>query len=179
MTADHPVVLVGAMGVGKSTVGRAVAGSLGLSFLDADTLFQREHGPIPAYFAEHGEPAFRREEARIVAEALSRPEPCVLACGGGAVLDAGTRALLSRPTVDVVWLTVSEQEALRRVGRGEGRPVLAGDPAATWRRIAAAREPLYREVADLTVDGTGLRPAQTASRIVEGILDLRRSETRP
>lgn len=173
------VVLVGPMGAGKTTVGRHVAERLCLAFVDADDLFVRAHGPIPAFFAEHGEPAFRREEERVVGHVLALPEPCVLACGGGAVLSPATRARLTASPALVVSLTVAEEEALRRVGGGAGRPVLAGDPAGTWRRILAERAPFYREAADVEVDGTGLSPSEVASRIVDLIPPTPRSRTRP
>ncbi|WP_295018543.1 shikimate kinase, partial [uncultured Micrococcus sp.] len=102
------VVLVGPMGAGKTTVGRLVAERLSLAFIDADDLFVRAHGPIPAFFAEHGEPAFRREEERVVAHVLEQSEPCVLACGGGAVLSAATRRRLTASPALVVSLTVAE-----------------------------------------------------------------------
>ncbi len=173
------IVLVGPMGAGKTTVGRALAATTGLPFVDADELFVQVHGPIPEFFAARGEAAFREEEARVIAHVLGRPSPCVLSCGGGAVLHPATRRALRGPGSDVVHLAVDEAEALRRVGGGAGRPVLAGDPAGTWRRILAEREPFYREVADLVVDTTGLTAAEAAWRIVEGVHRPRRSESHP
>lgn len=161
------IVLVGPMGSGKSTVGAALARSLRLARLDADELFEAAHGPIPAYFAGHGEPAFRQAEEQVIGQALSRAEPCVLSLGGGAVLSALTRSRLS--DAHVVYLTVDEAVALRRLGGGEGRPVLAGDPGRTWRRILSEREALYREVSDWTVDTTDRSAdelAQTITRLV-------------
>lgn len=110
---------------------------------------------------------------------LGRPAPCVLSCGGGAVLHPGTRRALAGPDSDVVYLAVGEEEALRRVGGGAGRPVLAGDPAGTWRRILAEREGLYRQVADLVLDTTGLTAAEAAWRIVGDAHRPRRSESHP
>ena len=173
------VVLVGPMGAGKTTVGRALAAVTGLPFVDSDELFTQVHGPIPEFFAEHGEAAFRAEEARVIGHVLGRPTPCVLSCGGGAVLHPGTRRALAGPDSDVVYLAVGEEEALRRVGGGAGRPVLAGDPAGTWRRILAEREGLYREVADLVLDTTGLTAPEAAWRIVGDAHRPRRSESHP
>jgi shikimate kinase len=155
------------MGSGKSTVGAALARSLGLARLDADELFESAHGPIPEYFSRHGEPAFRQVEEQVIGQELSRAEPCVLSLGGGAVLSALTRSRLTG--AHVVYLTVDEAVALRRLGGGEGRPVLAGDPGRTWRRILSEREALYREVSDWTVDTTGRSAqelAQTITRLV-------------
>ncbi len=170
--------LGGPMGAGTTTGGRALAAVTGLPFVDSDELFTQVHGPIPEFFAEHGEAAFRAEEARVIGHVLGRPAPCVLSCGGGAVLHPGTRALAG-PDSDVVYLAVGEEEALRRVGGGAGRPVLAGDPAGTWRRILAEREGLYREVADLVLDTTGLTAAEAAWRIVGDAHRPRRSESHP
>ncbi|QCU79371.1 shikimate kinase [Citricoccus sp. SGAir0253] len=160
------------MGSGKSTVGAALGRALGLERLDADELFEADHGPIPEYFTAHGEPAFRRAEEQVIDEALRRPGPRVLSLGGGAVLSALTRSRLA--ACHVVFLTVDEEVALRRLGGGEGRPVLAGDPGRTWRRILAEREGLYREVSDWTVDTTG----RTAHQLAETITRLvREAET--
>lgn len=160
------IVLVGPMGSGKSTIGAALARALGLVWVDADHRFESAHGPIPDYFARHGEPAFRQAEEEVIAEVLSRPEPCVLSLGGGAVLSALTRSRLAG--AHVVYLTVDEAVALERVGGGEGRPVLAGDPGRTWRRILSEREALYREVSDWTVDTTG----RSADELTQTIIRL-------
>lgn len=173
------VVLVGPMGAGKTTVGRALAAATGRVFVDSDALFEDAFGSIPAYFTSRGEPEFRRQEERVIAHVLAHPAPCVLACGGGAVLSAATRARLADPRAVVVSLQVAEPEALRRLGGGAGRPVLAGDPAGRWKAVLAERAPLYAEVADLTLDGTGHRPGDIASRIVEAIPTLPRRHTRP
>lgn len=158
------IVLVGPMGSGKSTVGTVLARSLGLARLDADELFESAHGPIPDYFARHGEPAFRQAEEDVIGQAISGAEPCVLSLGGGAVLSALTRSRLAGS--HVVYLTVDEAVALRRVGGGEGRPVLAGDPGRTWRRILSEREALYREVSDWTVDTTDRSADELAQTII-------------
>lgn len=161
-----PVVLIGPMGSGKSTVGAKLGDLLGVAALDTDHLFDEVHGPIPAYFAVHGEPAFRAAESEIVLTALSMARPTVLSLGGGSVISATTRqALRQGPAVS--YLDVDETEALARLGGGEGRPVLAGDPARTWRRIRSEREHLYREVATWTVTTTGLDADQVAERIAD------------
>jgi shikimate kinase len=152
------------MGSGKSTVGAALARSLRLQRLDADDLFTEIHGPIPDFFARHGEPAFRQAEEDVIGEVLSRAEPCVFSLGGGAVLSAQTRQRLQSGS-HVVYLTVDEGDALRRLDGGAGRPVLAGDPARTWRRILAERHGLYREVSQWTVDTTGRTAQQLAEHI--------------
>ncbi|CAL9637040.1 Shikimate kinase [Streptomyces sp. enrichment culture] len=158
------VVLVGPMGVGKSTVGRLLAGRLGVAYRDTDDDIVAEQArTIAEIFVDEGEHAFRAIEARAVARALAEHDG-VLALGGGAVLDPRTRALLAgRP---VVFLDVDAGEAVRRIGRDPGRPLLAGDPQGRWRALAAARRPLYTEAARAVVDTSGCTP----DRVVEAVL---------
>lgn len=145
-SAIPPIALIGPMAAGKSSLGRKLAARMGRTFADTDRVVGLEHGPIPQIFAEHGEAVFRRWEAVAVHRSLT--PGTVVALGGGAVLDEGTRALLQHATV--VLVTVDEQVAERRIGGG-GRPLLT-EGIAAWRRISAAREPIYRELADTVVD---------------------------
>jgi shikimate kinase len=144
-----PVALIGPMAAGKTSLGRKLASRIGRTFADTDRLVVLDHGPIPEIFATLGEAAFRRWEAEAVQQALTPGS--VVALGGGAVLDEGTRALL-REQATVVLVTVDEVAAERRLSGG-GRPLVAGG-IADWRRIAAEREPIYRDLADLTVDSS-------------------------
>lgn len=141
-----PIALIGPMAAGKTSLGRKLASRIGRTFADTDRLVVLEHGPIPEIFADHGEAVFRRWEADAVRRALV--PGTVVALGGGAVLDEGSRELLGAATV--VLVTVDEHAAERRLGGG-GRPLVA-DGIDAWRRIAAEREPLYRSLADVTVD---------------------------
>jgi shikimate kinase len=145
------VAVIGPMGAGKSSVGRRLAKRLGVPFIDTDQRIVARHGPIADLFAERGEPAFRALERAVVAEALA--EGAVVALGGGAVLDPGTRDDLARCTV--VLLTVDEAAVAGRLDSGR-RPLLV-DGLDSWRRIAAARDAVYRGLADLVVD-TSRRP---------------------
>lgn len=163
------IVLVGPMGCGKSTVGRELSRLVGCAHLDADTVFTQAHGPIPEFFAEHGEPAFRRAEEQVMEHLLSRHRPFVLSCGGGAVLSAATRRRLKESDDLVVHLDVATGDALRRVRGGHGRPALKGDPKANWERLRDERDHLYREVADVTIDTTGMSSQDVAWRIVESV----------
>lgn len=169
LPVQRPVVLVGPMGSGKSSVGAQLSRTLGLPRFDTDELFVEVLGPVPEYFATHGEPAFRRAEAQVVGEALTFGRPIVLSLGGGSVLSATTRSLLAGGP-HVVQLRVAEAEALARLRGGEGRPVLAGDPVGTWRRILAEREALYREVATWSVETTGTSVQEVAQRIADLLL---------
>lgn len=147
------------MGAGKTSVGKRVARAQGLPFVDTDKMIAAEHGPIPEIFRTHGEEHFRTIERDTVQQALAHGG--VVALGGGAVLDAGTRARLQSHRV--VLLTVSPRVVRERIGGGS-RPLLdADDPVDRWVRIAAERGPLYDEVADVTFD--------TSHGPLQGIVD--------
>jgi shikimate kinase len=147
------VVLVGAMGVGKTTVGRRLARELQRPFADADEQLELRAGrTIPAVFRDDGEGAFRRLEYEVLADLLGRSHPLVVAAGGGVVTRPENRALLGRRAF-VVWLRASSGFLAARADPAH-RPLLSGhpDPAATLERLIAARTPLYEEVADAAVD---------------------------
>jgi shikimate kinase len=145
------IVLVGMMGVGKSSVGRRLAARLSIPFVDADSEIETAAKmTIPEIFARHGEPYFRSGEARVIARLLESG-PQVLATGGGAFMNADTRALISQKGVSV-WLHADLDVLLRRTSkRRSDRPLLqTDDPSATLRALLAEREPIYA-LADLTV----------------------------
>jgi shikimate kinase len=148
------IALVGPMGAGKSSVGRRLARHLDRRFIDTDSVIAAEHGAIPHLFSTVGEGAFRTIERDVVQRELR--SGAVVALGGGAVLDESTRAALAGCTV--VLLTVSEEAVTARLA-GSRRPLLT-EGIASWRRIAAERDPLYRALADVTVD-TSRRPMTT------------------
>jgi shikimate kinase len=146
----RPVVLVGMMGAGKSTIGRRLAARLRLPFLDADTEIETAAAmSIPDIFETHGEPHFRDGEARVIARLLDGG-PSVLATGGGAFLREETRERISRKAISV-WLKADVDTIMRRVRRRADRPLLqTADPAATVERLVGEREPFYQG-ADLTI----------------------------
>jgi shikimate kinase len=158
------VVLVGPMGAGKTSIGRRVAKTAGLRFVDTDRAVVRAHGPIPAIFAEHGETQFRIWEREAVAEALSGGG--VISLGGGAVVTPETRELLR--AVPVVLLTVTPEAVASRI-QGTPRPLLDGDedPVVRWTRIFAQRRPLYEEIADVTFDTSRVPMSRVAAQIAE------------
>lgn len=160
-------VLTGPPGVGKTTVGSRVARELGVDFADTDALIeQREGRSIPDIFVEDGEAHFRAVETRVVADALAA-HPGVLALGGGAVLDADTRALLrGRP---VIFLDVALKDAVRRSGLDHGRPLLALNPRAAWLKLMEERRGFYEEIAFARVDTTGLDPEQVAREVLAAL----------
>ena len=158
------LVLVGPPGAGKSTVGRLAAARLGLAFRDTDADVEQQEGkPIAEIFFDHGEEHFRRLEAAAVSVALAEHEG-VLSLGGGAVLDAGTRAQLRDH--EVVLLSVGLSDAATRVGLSRDRPVLALNPRASLRALLAERLPLYEEVAGRTVATDGRTPEQVTDEVV-------------
>jgi shikimate kinase len=159
------IVLVGLMGVGKSSVGRRLANVLGLPFRDADNEVEAAAGrSISEIFAELGEPAFRDGERRVIARLLDEP-PHVLATGGGAFVSAETRALINEKAVSV-WLKADIDLLARRVSRKDNRPLVRGkDPVKVLTDLAQTRYPAYAE-AQVHVE-TGDTPHMVA---VEAIL---------
>lgn len=171
------VVLVGAPGAGKSTIGRRLATAWDVPFCDTDAEIEELTGrTIPDIFATDGERAFRAIEEDVVAAALDSA-PGVVSLGGGAVLSDRTRAALAGHTV--VFLDISLREGLLRTGISgrtaedaarpdPTRPLLAGpDPAGRYRALLEARRPLYREVATLTLRTDRRSPGRVARELVE------------
>jgi len=153
---DVNLYLVGFMGTGKSTVGRAAAQRLGFAFLDSDHEIERLQGrSIPEIFAAEGEPAFRAMERAFVAGGHP-PARTVVACGGGLVVQPGLPALLAERGV-TICLHASIATILERTGRQPGRPLLnVPDPEGRVRALLAEREPIYRSVGTLVL--TDARP---------------------
>ena len=146
----RPVVLVGMMGAGKSTIGRRLSARLRLPFLDADIEIEAAAAmSIPEIFETHGEPHFRDGEARVIARLLDSG-PAVIATGGGAFMREETRRRIRLQAVSI-WLKADADIIMRRVKRRVDRPLLrTADPAATVGRLIEQREPIYQH-ADLTI----------------------------
>ncbi len=160
------VILVGMMGAGKTTVGRLLAARLDWEHFDSDAQVMASTGSsVPELFAERGEQAFRAEESRVLAEALSSPEPVVVSAAGGVVLSPTNRDLMQRSGV-VVWLRADPALLARRVGKGEGRPLLGEEPATRLADLYEVRRPLYEAVADVAIDVEGLSPDQVIERLL-------------
>jgi len=147
---QRSIVLIGMMGVGKSTIGRRLAVRLRLPFVDADTEIEAAAGmTIPEIFERHGEPYFRDGEARVIARLLDGG-PVVLATGGGAFMREETRSRISDRAVSI-WLKADVDTIMRRVRRRADRPLLqTADPEATVTRLISEREPVY-QIANLTI----------------------------
>ena len=160
-------VLVGAPGAGKTTVGRLLAGRLGVAFRDTDADVEHAAGKTVAeVFIDDGEDRFRVLERAAVATALAEHDG-VLSLGGGAVLAPQTRALLRGH--EVVLLEVGLSAAAQRVGLSRDRPVLALNPRAQLRSLLEARLPLYREVATTRVETDGRTPEEVADEVLAGL----------
>lgn len=166
MEQNRNIYLVGLMGAGKTTVGRQLAKRLGRSFLDSDhEIVERTGVPIPTIFEIEGEDGFRRRETQTIAE-LTGLAGIVLATGGGAVLSPDNRRMLHE-TGWVVYLNVPPVMLYERTRHDRNRPLLrVDDPLAKLEELYAVRDPLYREVAHLVVDGSHL----VASGIVQHLL---------
>jgi shikimate kinase len=160
------LVLYGMMGVGKTTVGRALAQRLGRGFADTDDEIERWVGkPIPAIFADDGEAAFRDYEHRVVRE-LARFTDLVVALGGGAVLSDASVAELTL-TGMLIHLRAERGVLLERLRDGAvDRPLLAGDLETRLDELLAGRTPRYNEVADVSVDAS-----DDADAVVERLID--------
>ncbi|MFF8944103.1 3-dehydroquinate synthase [Streptomyces sp. NPDC014864] len=161
------VVLVGPMGVGKSTVGRMLAERLGVGYRDTDDdIVAAEGRTIAEIFVDEGEPVFRAVEKRAVHTALAGHDG-VLALGGGAILDADTRALLAGHRV--VYLSMDVEEAVRRTGLNAARPLLAVNPRKQWRELMEARRHLYEEVATAVVPTDGRTPEEVTRAALDAL----------
>ena len=168
--AGGHLVLVGPMGAGKTTVGRALAERLGRGFVDVDAEVEVRTGrTVAQLFAAEGEPAFRAIEAEALADVLAAPEATVVATGGGAVLCAASREALAGHAT--VWLRADPEVLAARVVGGGDRPLLAGgDAEAALARIVAEREPLYHDVAGIVVDVAGLTVDEVVDRVLGSAL---------
>ena len=163
------IVLVGLMGAGKTSIGRRLAARLGLPFRDADAEIELAAGcTVPEIFERLGEREFREGERRVIARLLAG-EPLVLATGGGAYMDATTRATIRREGV-CIWLRCRLPTLLRRVAGRSHRPLLnGGDPTEILQRLMVIRHPIYAE-ADLIVDCGDEPPDVTTTSVLDALL---------
>jgi len=166
---NHPrnIFLIGPMGAGKSAVGRQLARMLHLDFVDSDDEIELRTGvDIPFVFEKEGEEGFRKREASVIDD-LSQRDGIVLATGGGAVVEPQNRNHLGARGF-VIYLHTTVDQQLARTRKGRGRPMLDSDnPRAILEALMAAREPLYREIADLTVETDGRKVRAVANEILE------------
>jgi shikimate kinase len=164
----RPIALVGMMGVGKSSVGKRLAATLGMPFVDADDEIEKAaKRSIPEIFEAFGEAGFRDGERRVIAR-LIEGEPKVIATGGGAFVQLETRALLLDKAI-TVWLDSDVDTLLERTGRRSNRPLLQqGDPRETMIRLKREREAAYAEAPIHVTSGAGTH-ARAVARVIKGI----------
>jgi shikimate kinase len=156
-------ILIGPPGAGKTTVGALVAGLLGLDFADADVVIEEAAGkPVGDIFVQDGEEAFRALE-RAISARLIGGHPGVLALGGGAILDPGTRDLLAGQRV--VYLETGFTSAVHRTGLDAPRPLLLGNPRARMKTLLEERLPVYASLAWITVPTDDREPKDIADEI--------------
>lgn len=169
---QRPIYLVGMMGAGKTTIGRALARKLGWEFIDLDHELESRCGVrVSIIFDIEGEQGFRKRESTLLDECTRRPG-IVLATGGGAVLDPENRRHLRERGV-VVYLRASIDELFRRVERDRNRPLLQTDnPRQRLQDLLEQREPLYEEVADLVFDTGNMPISQTTRVLIKALQDL-------
>lgn len=141
------IVLIGPMGVGKTTIGKKLARAIGSTFRDSDSIFVADHGAISDFFESQGEVKFREIESKIVCDAVL--EPGVIATGGGAPLNEITQSAL-KANAFVIYLATDGKHMASRLAHGN-RPLLT-DGIESWKKIYETRKPIYESVADLTVD---------------------------
>ena len=169
------VLLVGMMGAGKTSVGRALGQRLGWPYLDSDEEVRRRTGrTVPELFAERGEATFRAEESAVLAEACSSIHPLVVSVAGGAVLEEANRRLIAASGM-VVWLRASLATLTQRVGDGRTRPLLGDDPGAALAGLYPQRVRLYESLADLVVDVDGVPVDRVVARVAAALRDQTRT----
>lgn len=163
------ILLLGLMGAGKTSVGAAVAASLGWTYVDNDDLLRSRTGLDGAtLLAEQGSVALRAAEVAAFRAALDDPEPAVLSVAGGVVLDQASRALV-RDGGFVVWLRADPAVLAKRVADDRTRARLGDDPESALRTLAAAREPHYAALADLVLDASSATVNELAEAVVAAV----------
>jgi shikimate kinase len=172
------IVLIGMMGAGKSSIGRRLAKKLDLPFVDADREIELAADmTITEIFEQHGESYFRAGEARVLARLLEQG-PQVLATGGGAYMNPGTRALIRAKGISV-WLKAEPDVLMRRIKRRSDRPLLqTADPEATLNRLIAERYPVYAE-ADVTLQSRDVPHEVIVDEIIAAVTEQLESAGRP
>lgn len=167
---DRPVVLVGMMGVGKTSIGRKLSALLHVPFVDADEEIERAaQMSISEIFAQFGEEYFRDGERRVIARLIDGPGTRrVIATGGGAFVNSETRALILEKAI-AVWLDSDVEVLVERVGRKDTRPLLRqGDPREILTRLKAEREPAYAQAPIHVKSGFGPQ-SRTVGKVLKGI----------
>lgn len=175
----RPLVLVGLMGAGKSSIGRRLAQRFGVPFADADTEIEKAAGrTIPEIFEAFGEEEFRNGERRVIRRLIESGGPRVLATGGGAFMADDTRALIKECGTSL-WLKADFETLFERVSKRSNRPLLkTADPKATLRDLMARRYPIYAE-ADIVVETRRVPIEETVDNVYHAIREHLEREATP
>jgi shikimate kinase len=165
---NRPIVLVGLMGAGKTSVGRRLAEKLGIPFVDADHEIEAAAGKsIREIFADHGEAYFREGERRVIQRLIGNGAQ-VLATGGGAYINDETRARIQEHGISV-WLRASLPLLMKRVGKRNDRPLLmTDDPEAVMRSLMESRYPVYA-LADVMVESRDVQHGQMVNDVIRAL----------
>jgi len=163
------VILIGPPGSGKSSVGRALAKAINLTFSDTDSLIEAVAGKkISTIFVDDGEASFREMEVSVVDQALKH-ESGVLSLGGGSVMNEHSRNSIQSSSAMKVFLQVGIGQAAPRIGFNQDRPMLLINPRQTWMALLQERLPYYEALADLTISTDSKKPHDVAMEIVEAL----------
>lgn len=161
------IALIGLPGVGKSTIGKILAGKIGVDFVDTDAVIEQQIGQtIRAYFSEHGESVFRMLEKQTLQQLFNSDTHRIIATGGGSVLDQENRQLM-RDKAIVVYLESTVEQLALRLQADQKRPLLIGDVYARLEELHQQREVLYKEAADFSVNVSLHSAEETAQLIIE------------
>ena len=160
------IILMGFMGCGKTSTGKALSEMRGIPVLDTDQMIEERAGrSISSIFAKEGETAFRDMESALLRELNEQKPECILAIGGGMPVREENRALL-KSLGEVIYLTASDEELVRRLSGDTSRPLLkGGDLRQKIRSLKEAREEIYRSIADRIIETDGLSPMEIAAKI--------------
>lgn len=167
---EKPIIIVGLMGAGKTSIGKMLAERLGYEFVDSDDqIILREKRPVSEIFKQSGEPYFRKVEREVIADLMKDNTPHVIGTGGGAFMDDETRKTIINSDAVSVFLKAKLDVLLERVGDGEGRPLLeAGDPETILQDLIEKRYPVYSD-ADLTIPTYSETLEQTTDRVIDAL----------